>query len=315
MTAPRRAPGGVRRALAGRGPVLSFEVFPPKTAQGATALWRTVRALEALRPAFVSVTYGAGGSSRDRTLALAERLVQETTLPVLGHLTAVGHSVAELRRIVGSYAQAGVLDLLVVRGDPPSDPQGPWTAHPEGVRHAAELVRLVRESGDFGIGVAAFPERHPRSRDWEEDIRHFAAKARAGADFAVTQMFFDAEDYFRLRDRLDAAGCTIPVVPAVMPATRYRQIARFAELSGAAFPEDLARRLRDAGDDAAEGHRVGVAHATALAARLLDQGAPGLHFITLNRPEATLDIHHGLGLPGPRRTLQAAAAGASPDAP
>ncbi|MFI0938727.1 methylenetetrahydrofolate reductase [NAD(P)H] [Streptomyces sp. NPDC021020] len=313
MTARRRAPGGVRGALAAPGPVLSFEVFPPKTAQGATALWRTVRALEALRPAFVSVTYGAGGSSRDRTLELAERLAQETTLPVLGHLTAVGHSVAELRRIVGSYAQAGVLDLLLVRGDPPSDPRGPWTAHPRGLRHAAELVRLVRESGDFGIGVAAFPERHPRSRDWEEDIRHFAAKARAGADFAVTQMFFHAEDYFRLCDRLDAAGCTIPVIPAVMPATRHRQIARFAELSGAAFPADLARRLENAGDDTAEGHRIGVAHATALARELLDQGAPGLHFLTLNRPEATLDIHHGLGLPGPRR-LRTAAAGASPDA-
>lgn len=309
MTVPGAPPEGVRRGLAEGRPLYSFEVFPPKTPRGERDLWRTLRDIEVLRPAFVSVTYGAGGSSRDRTTSLAERIAQDTTLPVVAHLTAVGHSVAELRRIIGTYAQAGVRDLLVLRGDPPADPRGPWTPHPEGVRYAAELVRLVRQAGDFGIGVAAFPERHPRSPDWEQDIRHFVAKARAGADFAITQMFFRAEDYFRLRDRLDAAGCTLPVIPEIMPATRFRQIARFAELSGATVPAGLARRLENARDDA-EGHRIGVDHATAMARDLLDQGAPGLHFITLNRSTAALDIYRGLGLPEPRRALAGAAGGA-----
>ncbi|MGW3950962.1 methylenetetrahydrofolate reductase [NAD(P)H] [Streptomyces sp. NPDC004752] len=303
------APDGVRRLLAEGRPLYSFEVFPPKTPQGERTLWRTLRDIETLRPAFVSVTYGAGGSARDRTTDLAERIAQDTTLPVVAHLTAVGHSVTELRRIVGRYAAAGVRDLLVLRGDPPDDPQGPWTPHPQGLRHAAELVQLVRRAGDFGIGVAAFPELHPRSRNWPEDIAHFVAKTRAGADFAITQMFFRADDYFRLRDRLDAAGCTVPVIPEIMPATRFRQIARFAELSGATVPADLTHRLEHARDDA-EGHRIGVDHATDLARRLLDQGAPGLHFITLNHATAALDIYRALGLPEPRRAPAAAGEGA-----
>jgi len=303
------APDGVRRLLAEGRPLYSFEVFPPRTPQGERTLWRTLRDIENLRPGFVSVTYGAGGSSRDRTTDLAERIAQDTTLSVVAHLTAVGHSVTELRRIVGRYAAAGVRDLLVLRGDPPDDPRGPWTPHPQGLQHASELVQLVRRAGDFGIGVAAFPERHPRSRNWPEDIAHFVAKTRAGADFAITQMFFRADDYFRLRDRLDKAGCTVPVIPEIMPATRFRQIARFAELSGATVPADLAHRLEHARDDA-EGHRIGVDHATDLARRLLDNGAPGLHFITLNHTAAALDIYRALGLPEPRRVPAAVGEGA-----
>ena len=276
-----------------RGRTFSFEFFPPKTDAAQLTLGRTIAELERLSPSFVSVTYGAGGSTRQRTHEVVAWVRRETAITPMAHLTCAGHVRGEIATILEGYRDDGIENILALGGDPPVG--APELSTPSDYRYASELVDDVRAVGAFSIGVAAHPELHPRSRSREEDRRQLAAKLER-ADFAITQFFFEAEHYVRLVNELADLGITKPVIPGIMPVTNKNNVERMAQLSGAAFPPTLAEQL-DRVDDPDEVRRIGVAQATDLCARLLDAGAPGLHFYTLNRSTATQDIYANLGLP------------------
>ena len=276
--------------LLAAGRTFSFEFFPPKTDGAQLSLGRAIGELEPLAPSFVSVTYGAGGSTRQRTHAVVSWMRKETTLTPMAHLTCQGHVRAEIREILNDYAADGVENILALGGDVPTDGK----PAPSDYTYASDLLEDVAADGRFSVGVAAHPEIHPRSPDRGSDRKFLAAKL-SRADFAITQFFFDLDVYVQMVNELADLGVTKPILPGIMPVTNKNQIRRMAELSGAAFPTWLAERL-DRTDDAEEIRRIGVDAATELCQGLLDAGAPGLHFYTMNRSTATSEIYANLGL-------------------
>jgi methylenetetrahydrofolate reductase (NADPH) len=273
-----------------QGPTFSFEFFPPKNDEEQQRLTRTIEELEPLRPSFVSVTYRGGRSSRERTTGVVLDILRGGRLTAMPHLVCVAHSRAELVEIVDNFNRSGVENLLALGGDPvPDEPAGE-------LRHASELVELARDLGGASIGVAAHPAGHPRSPDMASDRRHLAAKLEA-ADFAITQFFFDASEYLRLRDELAALGIHKPVIPGIMPVLSLRSVTRMAELSGFQLPAAVHARLSRAEDDPEEFRRVGIEIASELCRDLLREGAPGLHFYTLNFSKATREIYRSLEMP------------------
>ena len=278
--------------LLAAGRTFSFEFSPPKSAAASMSLGRTIAELEPLGPSFVSVTYGAGGSTREHTRDTVLWVQRETNVPPMAHLTCVGHTRAEIEDIIATYVEAGIVNVLALAGDAPKDPAD---ARPSDYTYATDLIEHLREISDLSIGVAAHPEGHPRSPDLATDRRFLAEKLRV-SDFATTQFFFDIEHYISLVNDLADLGVTKPVVPGIMPVTNIGQVERMAELSGAAFPSWLRERL-ESGKTPEDARRIGVEAATELCAALLEAGAPGLHFYTMNKSTATRDIYTQLGLP------------------
>jgi methylenetetrahydrofolate reductase (NADPH) len=276
------------------GRTYSFEFFPPKNEAGWLSLGRTIAELEPLAPSFVSVTYGAGGSTRTRTHDLVSWVRRQTPISPMAHLTCQGHTRRDIDEILINYLAENVENILALGGDPPVG-DAPVASD---YRHASELVEDVAAHGSFSIGVAAHPELHPRSPDRETDRQHLASKLRL-ADFAITQFFFEVDHYLALVEDLAALGIDKPVLPGIMPVTNIAQVSRMAGMSGTAVPAWLVERVGKAGDDVEESARIGIEIATELCAGLLDAGAPGLHFYTLNRSSATRDIYANLGLPIP----------------
>ena len=285
-------------------PIFSFEFFPPKTAEGERALMETVDALRPLGPAYVSVTYGAGGSTRQKTVELVKRLKRESEIEAMAHVTCVGASRDEIAAVLDEVADAGVQNVLALRGDPPRG-ETTFVPHPGGFAHASDLVAFIRSRSDrwrFCVGAAAYPEGHVETRDLVQDLAHLGTKVRAGVDFLVTQLFFDNARFFGFVDRARAAGISLPIVPGIMPFTNVEQVERFTALCGASIPPALRAALEVRRADAEGAREMGVAYAALQCADLLRRGAPGIHFYTLNRSPSTRAIVAALRASEPWRT-------------
>ena len=288
----------IDQILAGGGPVFSFEFFPPKTPQGERNLEDALAELVQLEPAFVSVTYGAGGSTREKTIEIVKRIAERYGLEAMAHFTCVGATVPDIRATLDEMRSAGIDNVLALRGDPPAG-QEEWIATEGGLEYSRELVELISGGYPFAIGAACFPETHIHAASPEEDLEHLVEKVDAGVDFLITTMFFDNRVYFEFLKKTRAAGITVPIIPGVMPITRAGQIRRMAEMSGASIPAGLARELAARGEDEEAVRDFGVAYATLQCAELLAAGAPGIHFYTLNRSPATRAILSALKLAKP----------------
>ncbi|MGE6759620.1 methylenetetrahydrofolate reductase [NAD(P)H] [Corallococcus interemptor] len=277
----------IRNCLNPSKPSFSFEFFPPKTDAGVASLLRTVEELAPLEPGFVSVTYGAGGSTRDRTVELVTHIKQHTGIEAMAHLTCVGHTRDELRDVLRRLGAAGIENVLLLRGDPPQG-QTKFEPVPGGFRYAEELVRFVREEDfNFCLGGACYPEGHVETASREDDLQHLKAKVDAGMDFVVTQLFFDNAFYFDFVERARRVGINVPIVPGIMPITNYEQVQRFTRMCGATVPMRLALQMERVKDQPDAVVQLGVAHATVQCMELLSRGVPGIHFYTLNKSPAT----------------------------
>jgi methylenetetrahydrofolate reductase (NADPH) len=273
----------------------SFEFFPPKDQAGEERLWAAMSALEPITPDFISVTYGAGGSTRDRTIRITSEITERTSIPTVAHLTCVGSTRGELIEILQRYKEAGINSILALRGDPTGGPSAPWVPTVGGFSHADQLVELAMEVGGFEVGVAAFPDVHPASQgDLAKDVEVLIRKESLGATFATTQFFFEAKSYQRLVEALAAKGSSLPIIPGILPVTNVKQLVRMSELSGTEIPADVLERFSaiEANQEAVQ--KLGIEIATDLCEQLLELGVPGLHFYTMNTSSATLEIYRKL---------------------
>jgi methylenetetrahydrofolate reductase (NADPH) len=288
----------INEILAAETPVFSFEFFPPKTEAGEQNLYRALDELKPLEPSFVSVTYGAGGSSREKTIEIVKRIKEDFGLEAMAHFTCVGATVPDLRATLDEMQRAGIDNVLALRGDPP-DGQDAWTKTEGGLEYSRELVELIGSDYEFAVGAACFPETHIHAEDAESDLRYLTEKVGAGVDFLITQMFFDNNFYFDFVARARSAGVQVPIIPGIMPITRVGQVERMASMCGSAIPDGLRAELRAREDDAEAVLDFGVAYATLQCSELLAAGAPGVHFYTLNRSPATRAIVSALKLARP----------------
>jgi len=290
------------RNLLKSGFSISFEFFPPKTEEGEKQLFETIKKLEKVKPTFVSVTYGAGGSTRDRTRNVVKKIHEETKLTVMAHLTCIAHTKEELIDILQDYQSIGIENILALRGDVPRD-KPDWRP-PEGAcRYAKELVELIKEkfNDKFSVGVASYPEGHPESPNLEWEVKYFKEKVEAGADFSITQMFFVNEYYYRFVDMCEKAGINIPIIPGIMPITNFKQIRKFAALCGATIPQNLIDKMEKVEGNPEEIKKIGIEFAINQCLDLIEQGVPGLHFYTLNKSDATIKIYEAIKEKIPRK--------------
>ena len=270
----------------------SFEFFPPKDPEGEERLWQAMSQLESIAPDFISVTYGAGGSTRDRTIRITSEITARTHIPTVAHLTCVGSTREELIEILGKYRDAGIKSILALRGDPTGGPRAPWSPTLGGFNHADELVTLAAEFGGFTIGVAVFPDGHPASNgNFDKDVDVLIEKERRGATFATTQFFFEVDKWKKLVDKLSAKGSALPIIPGILPVTNVKQLNRMAELSGTPIPSHISEAFSKVEDNPDDVRKLGVEIATQLCQELLEEGAPGLHFYTMNTSSATREIY------------------------